>query len=222
MTLCQTDCHGRGYDSRVSREAQRVRYREHREGTRRQILDAAEDLLRERPFRELSVDAVMAEIGMTRTSFYRHFDDLTDLVLRLFDEVSKDLYDVAKQWSGSAGAGYPRPGQDALAGLVAFYVRHGPLMRAFVEAAAADERIERAVTELSDSVVELTGGTMERLAAAGVINVPDPRALARAMAVMNQAYLLSQFGHEPQEDPAAALATLRTIWLRLPLPLPGT
>ncbi len=204
----------------MSGHAQRARHRDHREGTRRQILDAAEELLRERPFRELSVDVVMSEIGMTRTSFYRHFDDLTDLVLRLFDEVSQDLFEVAKQWSGSAGAGYPDPGRDALAGLVAFYVRHGPLMRAFVEAAATDERIERAVTELNGRVVELTGATLERLAAAGVLAVPDPRALAHAMAVMNQAYLLSQFGREPQEDPADALTTLRTIWLRLALPLP--
>jgi TetR/AcrR family transcriptional regulator, ethionamide resistance regulator len=204
----------------VSTEAQRARHRDHRESTRRQILDAAEDLLRERPYRELSVDAVMTEIGLTRTSFYRHFDDLTDLVLRLFDEVSRELYEIAKQWSGSAGAGYPDPGRDALAGLVAFYVRHGPLMRAFVEAAAGDERIEQAVGRLSESIVELTSGTMERLAAAGVLQVPDPRGLAQAMAVMNQAFLLSQFGREPQGDPADALATLRTIWLRLALPLP--
>jgi len=204
----------------VSTPAQRTRQRDHRESTRRQILDAAEDLLRERPFRELTVDAVMGEIGLTRTSFYRHFDDLTDVVLRLFEEVSEDLYEVAKQWSGAAGAGYPDPGRDALAGLVAFYVRHGPLMRAFHEAAAADERIERAVREMTGRMMEVTGGTLERLAEAGVLQVPDPHELARAMAIMNQSYLLSQFGYEPQGDPAVALATLRTIWLRLALPLP--
>jgi TetR/AcrR family transcriptional regulator, ethionamide resistance regulator len=199
---------------------QRFRQREQRESTRNDILGAAEDLLRERPYREISVDAIMAEIGLTRTSFYRHFDDLTDVVLRLFDQVGHEVIGVAKQWAGSAGAGYPEPGIDALASLVAFYVRHGPLMRAFVEAAVADERIERAIINLSESMIELASQTMERLAAAGVIDVPDPRELGRAMSLMNQAYLLSQFGREPQEDPAVALATLRTIWLRLPLRFP--
>jgi TetR/AcrR family transcriptional regulator, ethionamide resistance regulator len=201
--------------------AERVRNRDQRDETRRQILDAAEELLRERPFRELTVDSVMAEVGLTRTSFYRHFDDLTDLVLRLLSEVSQELVGVVRQWAGSAGPGYPEPGRDALGSLVAFYVRHGPLMRAFVEAAAADERIERAVTELTESMTEVAAGTMERLVEAGILDVPDPRALARAMTTMNQAYLLSQFGHEPQGDPAAVLATLRAIWLRLPLPLPS-
>jgi AcrR family transcriptional regulator len=205
----------------VSAQPQRGRHREHREATRRQILETAEELLRERPFRELSVEAVMAEIGMTRTSFYRNFDDLTDLLLRLFAEVSQQLLDVAKQWARSAGAGYPAPGREGLAGLVAFYVRHGPLMRAFIEAAAVDEQIESAVAGLSASMVELASRAMERLAGEGVLDVPDPRGLARAMTVMNQAYLLSEFGSEPPGDPAAALATLRTIWLRLALPLPS-
>jgi TetR/AcrR family transcriptional regulator, ethionamide resistance regulator len=201
-------------------QGQRVRQREQRESTRREILGAAEDLLRERPYRELSVDAIMSEIGLTRTSFYRHFDDLSDVVLRLFAEVSQELVAVAKQWAGSAGAGYPEPGREGLAGLVAFYVRHGPLLRSIGEAATIDERIERAVNELTDTMADLAGGTMERLARDGVIDVPDPRALARAMTTMNQAYMLSQFGREPQADPALVLATLRTIWLRLPLRFP--
>lgn len=204
----------------MATEAHRVRQREQRESTRREILGAAEDLLRERPYRELSVDAVMAEIGLTRTSFYRHFDDLTDLVLRVFDDICEELVGVAKEWAGSAGAGYPEPGKDALAGLVAFYVRNGPLMRAFNEAAATDERIERAVAEMTERMAAIAAGTLERLAEVQVIDVPDPHELGRAMTVMNQAYMLSQFGREPQGDPAEVLATLRTIWLRLPLRFP--
>lgn len=204
----------------MATQAQRARQREQRESTRREILGAAEELLRVRPYRELSVDAVMAEIGLTRTSFYRHFDDLTDLVLRVFDDVCEELVGVATEWSASAGPGYPEPGRDALAGLVAFYARNGPLMRAFIEAAASDERIEQAVAEMTDRMAAIAAGTLERLASMEVIDVPDPRALGRAMTVMNQAYLLSSFGREPQADPAEVLATLRTIWLRLPLRFP--
>ena len=63
------------YDGPVSISAQRARQREQREVTRRRILDAAEELLRRRAFRDLSVEAVMAETGLTRTAFYRHFDE---------------------------------------------------------------------------------------------------------------------------------------------------
>src|SRR2546421_269607 len=60
------------YPRPMSPQAQRTRRREQRESTRRQILGAAERLLRERPFRELSVDAVMADTGLTRSVHRAH------------------------------------------------------------------------------------------------------------------------------------------------------
>ena len=78
----------------MSSPAQRARQREQRERTRRQILAAADQFLRERPYRELSVEVVMAQTGLTRTAFYRHFDDVTDLVLQLLEEIGHDLYAV--------------------------------------------------------------------------------------------------------------------------------
>ena len=70
---------------------QRTRQRENRENTRREILAAADRFLRERPYRELSVEVVMAQTGLTRTAFYRHFDDLPALVLRLLADVGAEL-----------------------------------------------------------------------------------------------------------------------------------
>jgi AcrR family transcriptional regulator len=204
----------------MSPQAQRTRRREQRESTRRQILDAAEHFLREQPYRELSVDVVMADTGLTRTAFYRHFDDVTDLVLRLFAEVGQELYEVVKRWATSAGADYPAPGREGLAGMVDFYVRHGPLIRAIAEAAATDERIEFAYCGSTDAFVELTAEALERMVREHMLDVPDARALARAMTLMNQAYLLAEFGREPQGDPEVALQTLETVWLRLALPLP--
>jgi TetR/AcrR family transcriptional regulator, ethionamide resistance regulator len=205
---------------RVSTPAQRVRHREHRETTRHQILDAADQLLRERPYRELTVDAVMARTGLTRTAFYRHFDDVTDLVLRLFDDVARELSAVADRWAASAGVDYPAPGREGLAGVVDFYVRHGPLLRAIAEAAVTDEEIEHAYRGSTDALIELVGETMERMVREGLLQVPDARALARAMTLMNEAYLLAEFGRESHGNPDLALATLETVWLRLATPLP--
>jgi AcrR family transcriptional regulator len=204
----------------VSTQSQRVRHREHRETTRRQILDAADQLLRERPYRELTVDAVMTRTGLSRTAFYRHFDDVTDLVLRLFADVGQELYAVAERWAASAGVGYPAPGRVGLAAVVDFYVRHGPLMRAIAEAAVTDEEIERAYRGSIDALIELTGGAMERMAREGLLEVPDVRGLARAMTLMNEAYLRAEFGRDPQGNRDLALATLETVWLRLATPLP--
>src|SRR5437660_1239483 len=204
----------------MSPQAQRIRHRERRETTRRQILSAAERSLRERPYRELSVDVVMAETGLTRTAFYRHFDDVTDLVLRLFADLVEELYAVGERWAASAGRAYPTPGQEGLAAMVDFYAEHGPLFRAITEAAVTDERIELACRDSVDAFTALTATALVRMADAGLLDVPDPRALARAMTIMNQAYLLAEFGREPQGDPKVALSTLQNVWLRLAVPLP--
>src|SRR5947209_15887126 len=97
VTLSQTQRHNR-YDPRVSSPARRIRTREQRERTRREILAAAERFLRESPHRDLSVEGVMAQTGLTRTAFYRHFDDVTDLMLRLMDELRRELLTTAERW----------------------------------------------------------------------------------------------------------------------------
>jgi AcrR family transcriptional regulator len=199
----------------VSSSAQRTRQREQRESTRREILAAADRFLRERPYRELSVDVVMAQTGLTRTAFYRHFDDITDLVLRLLSEIGSELFDVAEQWGRTAGAEPPAAAHASLGAVVDFFVRHGPLVRAIADAAATDEQIERGYRATLDGFVEITTQTLNRLVEAGEIAVPDTRAMALALNLMNQAYLLHEFGHDSFGDPEVALATLETVWLRV-------
>jgi len=205
---------------RVSSAAQRTRHREQRETTRGEILAAADRFLRLRPYRELSVDLIMAETGLTRTAFYRHFDDVTELVLRLFAHAGQELVEIGQRWSASAGKDFPAPALLALEGIVDFFVRHGPLVRAIAEAAATDERIEHAYQGSLDAFVTITATTLDRLVDEGQLQVPDTAALARALTLLNEAYLLSEFGREPQGDRGAALATLQTIWLRVAGPDP--
>jgi TetR/AcrR family transcriptional regulator, ethionamide resistance regulator len=198
----------------MSSSTQRARQREHRESTRRGILDAADRFLRERPYRELSVDVVMAQTGQTRTAFYRHFDGVTDLVLRLLDEVAGELGAIAQQWNQAAGAEPPRAAHQALSDVVAFFVRDGPLVRAIADAAATDEQIERGYRTAFNALVEITTQALDRLVQEGGVSVSNPRALALALTLMNEAYLLHEFGRAPFGDPGVALATLETVWLR--------
>ncbi len=202
----------------VSSAAQRLRHREQRETTRREILAAAERFLRESPYRELSVDIVMAQTGLTRTAFYRHFDDIPDLVLRLLSQVGRELYEVAERWGETAGANYPDPARRALAGIVDFFARNGALVRAVAEAAASDERIERAYQTSIETFIEMTTRAFDRMVAEGQLDVPDTRALAKALNLMNEAYLLQEFGRQGEGDPEVALATLETVWLRVAAP----
>jgi AcrR family transcriptional regulator len=203
----------------VGAATRRLRYRQQREDTRRQILDAAADLLRDQPFRELPVDVLMTQVGLTRTAFYRHFDDTTDLVLRLLGELGERLYPVAERWRAMAGANYPDAAREALAAVVDVFVADGPLLRAIADAARLDDRIETAHREIMEGFIALTAATLDRLAAEGRIDVPDTLALARALNLMNEAYLLEEFGREPFGDRDTALATVERIWLMAAAPL---
>lgn len=197
----------------MSTSLQRTRRREQRENTRREILAAADRLLRERPYRELSVEVVMAETDLTRTAFYRHFDDITDLVLRLLEDVGRELYAVAEHWRDTSGRNYPEPAREALRGIVKFFTRHGTLVRAIADAAPTDERIERGYRGALQAFIELTASGFDDLVARGQLEPFDTLALSRALNLMNEAYLLAEFGAEPFGDPGAAFRTLDTVWL---------
>src|SRR3954468_4220591 len=87
-----------GYATRVSpmAAAGRTRRRQTREESRRQILAAADAILRERSYRDLTIDAVMERTGFSRTVFYRHFADLPDLVLAVMQDAGIPLLEQAE------------------------------------------------------------------------------------------------------------------------------
>ena len=199
----------------MSYAPQRARRREQRETTRREILGAADRLLRERPYRELSVDLVMAQTGLSRTAFYRHFDDVPSLVLELLEDVGRELYAIAERWRAKAVADFAGSAREGLSGTVAFMVGHGRLVRAVRDAAATDELIERGYRRFLDAFAEMMQSGFDELVQAGQLEVPDTRAVARALNFMNEAFLLDEFGHAPLGDPEVALATLEMIWNRV-------
>src|SRR5262245_52777715 len=97
-----------------SRIKLRDRRRRRREECERQILDAAAALLRDHPYRDLTVDDVMTTAGQSRTAFYRYFKDRQDLVTRLLGDLAAELYETASTWL--AGSGDPlAEGHEAMA-----------------------------------------------------------------------------------------------------------
>src|SRR5215471_10835418 len=62
--------------------------------TRERIVTAATELIRDRPYAELNVDEVMRAAGLGRTIFYRHFDDLGDLMLRVNRPAIAELFET--------------------------------------------------------------------------------------------------------------------------------
>jgi AcrR family transcriptional regulator len=201
----------------VSVAVQRNKRRQLREETRQQILDAAQSFLRERSFRELSVEAVMSRTGHTRTVFYRHFDDIPALVLALIAEVGAELVEVGSQWAQTERVG-PEEARERLALFVDFYVRNGPLVSAVAEAAHHDDEVERAYSQMVEGFVGLTAQAIEARVATGELAPLDAPEIARALVRMLNGYLDDALGHEPFTDADRVLETVWTIWTRTLFP----
>src|SRR4051795_8404204 len=102
----------------------RRRRRRPPEGGERGIIAAAEELLRERPFRELTVDEVMRRTDLSRPSFYVYFRDRHHLVLKVVERLTGESADMADIWYRAEGTGREVI-HEATTGVVDVFERHG-------------------------------------------------------------------------------------------------
>jgi len=182
---------------------------------RRQIVEATGRLLRDRRFRDVTVDDVMAEAGLSRTVFYRHFDGLPAVVVGLLDDLLAAI--VALADTGDPDDRETLRRQLAMA--VRAFREHGPLLLAFDEAARHDPRVEAVYRAWFDHTVEVSAELIERGVARGHTPPMPVRDVTRALTAMNGNYLLDLVARDPEFDEAAALETLWTVWSRTTWPV---
>ena len=173
-----------------------------RSEARARIAAATERLLAERPYRELSVDAVMSEAGLSRTVFYRHYDGLPEVVLELFEAVAAEL--AAELETGEQ--------REILEAATRAFAVHGPLMRAVDQAASHDAVIERVYRTVSDAFTARMAEQLQDGMDEGRVRPGDPYELSRALNLMNQRYLLDTVARDPDFDQARAVAALLAVW----------
>ena len=199
----------------VPRESEpRRRRRRTPEVAEQEIIAAAAALLRERPFRELTVDEVMRRTELSRPSFYVYFRDRHQLVLRVVELLGGELFTMSERWL--RGTGDQRAvARDALEGIVSVFAEHGPVLRALADAATDDPRVERAYANLVQSFVDATARFIEDEVAAGRVLPLEPRETAKALVWMMERYLTLSLGREPLTPREAVVDALATIWIRV-------
>jgi AcrR family transcriptional regulator len=182
---------------------------------RQRIADAAVRLLATTRFRDLTVDAVMAEAGLARTVFYRHFDSLPALAVALLADLVADVERLAEPL---VDADLPELREGVLQGqldvLVDRYARYGPLLLAFDDAAALDAEIEALRSAQLERALAMTTTLFATGVERGILAPLGSPGVPLALVVMNHAYLLAEFG-QGDGDAERARATLWTIWSRV-------
>jgi AcrR family transcriptional regulator len=180
---------------------------------RREILDSATRFLKKGHFRDLTVGEVMAGTTLSRPAFYQYFTDLHDLIVSLLRDVEAVMHQTARPWID--GAGEPIAAlRESNRGVVETCVKHGHILRAIVEAAPLDERLEQAWQSFMqrwDDVVEARIVAQQQ---EGLIPPCDARRIANALNSLDVHLVVAAFGRHPQDDPNDVLETMHHVWSR--------
>lgn len=179
----------------------------------REILDAAEAILHEHAFRDLTVDEVMGRTTLSRPSFYVYFRDRHQLVLRLVERIGAELFAMADRWL--EGEEDPRAdARAAVEGVASVYSEHGPVLRAIADASCYDSDVEAIYRGLVNRFIDATAKRVEEEVAVGRVDALNARETARALVWMNERYLTDSLGRFPQDPLELVIETLWTIWVR--------
>jgi Transcriptional regulator len=71
--------------------------REQKEQTRKKLLEAAQVVFKHHSYSETAVEMVADQAGVSRTTFYRHFDGKLPLALALFDDIAPRIKNTWSQ-----------------------------------------------------------------------------------------------------------------------------
>lgn len=180
------------------------------ERTRAAILNAALDFIWTHPFRDMTVNSLMARTGVGRSAFYQYFKDLHEVMEALLDVLQTDIFEAAQPWI--VGVGDPVAlVHESLTGVVRVCYTRGPLLRAIADAATFDERFEKNWNQFLGGFDNASCDRIEADQKQGLIPAFDARPVAIALTRLDAHTILEAFGRHPRKKPEPILDALFRI-----------
>lgn len=177
-----------------------------------EITESAIRFLWDHPFRDMTVEKLMASAPLSRPAFYQYFEDLNHLIETLFAQMDAALRASANPWI--TGEGDPIPAlKESLRGVAHVCVEYGPVLRAIAEAAPLDEQLERAWSAFKTRWDDAVAARIEAHQQAGLVPPFDARQMAYALNRVDLAVFTESLGRRPQADPEALVDVLHRIWI---------
>ena len=146
------------------------------------ILQATEQLLRERPLHQLSVADIIDAAGVSRTSFYAYFPSKTAVIAECLREVMDEVMVAVRPFHQQAGGDAEVAIRISLQQWVEVCKTHGALLRTVSEEWPHDAEIRRLWFETLETVTAGTARVIRGARASGQApDGADPRALAACL-----------------------------------------
>jgi AcrR family transcriptional regulator len=181
------------------------------------VLGAAERLLGKTRLDELTVVDVIEEAGISRASFYVHFECKHAAVAALAENVMEQIHDIWYPWLAGEQPGSSRSLEAVWRQSIALWRRHQPVLIAAAEAWRADAAVSDAWGELMQRYALSVRGYIDRARAAGAAPAgPDAETLAGALVWLNESALYRAFnGSAPApDDESRLIGALSAVWMR--------
>jgi AcrR family transcriptional regulator len=123
-----------------------------RDDVRRRLLTVVEELLKGgESYAEISVERLVSEAQLSRSTFYVYFEDKGDLLRAWFAQVVEELEDAATAWWNLDETATRDDLRAALARIVHTYRPHTTLMAALYEMSPYDATVREEVTAMMSS-----------------------------------------------------------------------
>ncbi|CAM3388039.1 TetR/AcrR family transcriptional regulator [Kibdelosporangium persicum] len=166
--------------------------KERREAMERRMLTAAEQLIRDgENFGELSVERLAGAAGISRSTFYVHFEDKGDLARRMVKTVVAELEDVSRGWLTSADRADRDQLRAAVDAIIGVYREHGAAFTMVSQAADFDTTVAQELRGLMQRLITATREAIELGQAAGVMRPVAPKETAAVII-----WMIERVGHQ--------------------------
>jgi AcrR family transcriptional regulator len=154
----------------------------------------------------------MATKSVSRSAFYRYFEDIHELMRALLTRLESEILEGANPWLTDDGDPVALL-YESLSAEVRSCYRHGPFLKAVSDATGTDAQLE---DEWNGFLDRFDDAVSERVAAdqeLGLIENFDSRHVATALNRVDVAMYVRAFGHRPRSQPAPVLDAIARVWI---------
>jgi len=187
-------------------------------------VEAARNALKEGDFAGLTVAAITARAGMTRSAFYHYYAGLDELVMHLLEEFESGIRVATVPWLDGQldeSGDYRKVTVAVLTDMYRVYHEHRTVVRAAVQAAAVSRDVfDQWQSRAVDFYIDKTAAFIRRQNAIGRCRIDEPERIAKALILMNNTVGTDNMLRARPDSPADIARTVGTIWNAVLFPEP--
>jgi len=183
--------------------------------TKQRLMDAAFQRLYSDGFRNVAIDQILADVGISKTAFYKHFESKDDLLLAALEDRQRQLehefLTIVRRRGGDSPVGQLRALFDAVQNITDdAWFRGCVFVNVAMEFPQPHEPAHVVAIKSKDAIQRMVQGLAEQAGAA------SPRALAEELClIMEGAYVTRQVTCNPETIAIARRLAERAIGVHL-------